>query len=325
MLLENLRGYNNLGTPTYFWELFLKLKGENPWTVKEVADYFFNRIIDGKSSFDGCIPLLLETDIISVNQSGVIEAHHSYRNITYNPQFCRNKILEGILLALKKSPEFIEVFASDRISYDLINRTINVKFSAFGFRYANLRNLLVDFGFLELHPNLSSTLVINSAWKQFFERHFISKIRTRRMSPEDIQRQQSQQQINGEIAERFVLGFEKTRLRGKSGIEWIAPYDASAGFDILSFRYRTSKDNDLLIEVKSYVGSTPYFYWTRNEMQKARDNPDKYQIYLVDRGQIEQSDYRPVVIPNPALNVLENDEWDKEIDKYCIISLRKTT
>ena len=325
MLLENLRGYDNLGTPTYFWELFLKLRGENPWTLKEVTDYFFNRVIDGKSSFNGCIPLLLETGIISVNQRGIIEPHHSYRNITYNPQFCRNKILEGILLALKKSPEFIEVFTSDRISYDLINRTINVKFSAFGFRYANLRNLLVDFGFLESHPNLSSILVINPAWKQFFERHFIHKIRMRRIRLEDIQRQQLQQQSNGEIAERFVLGFEKTRLRGKSGIEWIAPYDAGAGFDILSFQDEKSKENNLFIEVKSYVGDTPYFYWTRNEIQKASENPGKYQIYLVDRNQIEQSDYQPVIIPKPVLNVLENDQWGKEINKYYITSLRKIT
>ena len=325
MLLENLRGYDNLGTPAYFWELFLKLTGGTPWDVKDVTDYFFNRIIDGKSSFDGCVPLLLETEIISISQGGILEVHHPYRNITYNPQFCRKKILEGVLLALKKSPEFIGVFTSDSISYDLINRTINIKFSAFGFRYANLRNFLIDFGFLELHPNLSSTLIINSAWRQFFERHFVSKIRERKISPEEIQSRQLQQQINGEIAERFVLGFEKTRLRGKSGIQWIAPYDAGAGFDILSFRDKKSKDNDLFIEVKSYVGSTPYFYWTRNEIQRAGDDPDKYHIYLIDRDQIERPDYQPVIIPNPTLNILENDAWNKEIDKYYITGLHKTT
>lgn len=297
------------------------MQESDSWTIAEITKYFFNRIIDGKNSFDGCIPLLLEADIISVNQNGTIEIHPPYNNIVYNPQFCEKKILEGVLLALKKSPEFIEAFTSDSISYDLIHKTINVRFSAFGFRYANLRNLLVDFDFLELHPSLSSTFIINSAWKQFFERHFISKIRARRTSPEDIRRQQSQQQINGEMAERFVLKFETARLYGKRGIEWIAPYDAGAGFDILSFQDKKSQKNDLFIEVKSYIGHIPYFYWTKNEVQKARDNPDKYHIYLIDRSQIKQPDYQPIIIPNPVLNVLESDRWSKEIDKYYITSL----
>ena len=51
--------------------------------------------------------------------------------------------------------------------------------------------------------------------------------------------------------------------------------------------------NDLFIKVKGYTGKIPYFYWTKNEIQKDSDNSSKYCIYLMNRSRIKQSDYQP--------------------------------
>ena len=318
-MLEELRQYENLGTPAYFWELFQNLNKGNSWTTHDVSGYFFNRAIDGKSIFDGCIPLLIATKIVAIDETGFIEVNYPYKNLCYSQQFLKQKLLEGILLALEKDTAFIDLFSSEHISYDFIHKSININLSVFGFRYANMRHCLFDFGFLIPHPDFPrKILIITPRWKQFFEKHFTRKIRARKINVEDLQKRQEQQQINGETAERFVLAFEKARLNDKSGIQWIAPYDSGAGFDILSFQGVDSKDNDLFIEVKSYSGMNPYFYWTRNEIKKAREYPDNYHVYLVNRDQLSNPRYQPRIISNPVVNILHDDEWKKEIDKYYI-------
>ena len=86
----------------------------------------------------------------------------------------------------------------------------------------------------------------------------------------------------------------------------------------MSFQTTSSNENDRYIEVKGYSGGTPYFYWTKNEVNVARNLAGNYFIYLVNRDQIENSDYKPEMISNPVKNILESDGWDKEIDKYYI-------
>ena len=126
-----------------------------------------------------------------------------------------------------------------------------------------------------------------------------------------------QKQIYGEEAELFILAFERTRLNNKKGIDWIAEYSVAEGYDIISFNTISSTKNDRCIEVKSYSGS-PYFFWSRNEMDIARIKGDEYYLYLVDRNQINNEDYTPIVIQNPYKNVLNGTEWIKTVDKYKV-------
>ena len=113
--------------------------------------------------------------------------------------------------------------------------------------------------------------------------------------------------------------YEKSRLDGKEGVEWIAPYDSAAGFDILSYHDKDNHENNRFIEVKSYAGNKPYFYWTRNEMNVAKSRGMDYMIYLVCRDRMNEEGYHPIIIANPIPNILEKKEWLKEVDKYYII------
>lgn len=318
-MLEELRRYENLGTPSYFWELFGQLKHADSWTEESVSEYFYDRAIDGRVIFDGCMPLLKLSGIVSINKNGLVRMARGYENILYSKTLCQSKLLEGFLCAFSGDDDFCDIFAKGKTSYDFVYRCINVDSSAFSLKYSNIRNLLFDFGFFKPHPDFSGRiLIISSRWKKTFEKIFGPAIRERKIGIEALKRQQEQLQIRGEEAEKFVLDFEDQRLGGKEGIQWISPYDAGAGYDILSFQDKRSRENDRQIEVKGYSGPTRYFYWTKNEVAVAKKYRKNYCIYLVDRDQMNDANYEPEIIPDPVENILNNDSWTKTIDRYYL-------
>lgn len=320
IMLEDLKKYENLGTPGYFWELFHQLKKEDLWTERNVSSYFFNKVIDGRTIFDGCVPLLKLSKIIFINEeTNEIEVDFLYRNILHSEQLCKQRLLEGVLLALGKDEKFYNILSSGNGSYDFIYKAIQIDYSAFGLKYANVRKLLIDFDFFVPHPDYpQKKLIVKSRWKKFFDKNFIYEIRKRKIGIEELKKKLEKQQINGEIGEKFVLEFESRRLKQKTGIEWVAPYDSNAGFDILSFHGLESAENDRFIEVKAYVGGSPYFYWTKNEMKVAQKYKENYFLYLVNREKVENESYKPKIISNPIKNVLGEEKWIKEVDKYYI-------
>ena len=93
IMLEDLKKYENLGTPRYFWDFFHQLKKEDSWTEKNISSYFFNKVIDDRTIFDGCVPLLKLSKIISINEeTGEIEVDFSYRNILHSEQLCKQRL-----------------------------------------------------------------------------------------------------------------------------------------------------------------------------------------------------------------------------------------
>lgn len=315
-MLKELKKYDNLGTPAYFWEFMHLLNNDDSWTEKSIKEYFFNRIIDGRSIFDGCIPLLKLTKIISIDEeTKQIIVNYKFRNILNSEKLCQQKLLESFLEAFHKDEEFHKIFKNSHFDY-LLHRSIVVSSSSFGFQYASIRKLLVDFDFLSPHPDMPNKYIINSKWKKFFDINITPKVR-KLVGIEELKKKLIQQELNGEEAEKFVLDFEKRRLNNKEEIEWIAPYDSGAGYDVLSF-HNDIEEHNRFIEVKSYSGDSPYFYWTRNEIQIAEEKQTDYYLYLVNRDEMDREGYEPIMIQNPHVNVLNNDTWDKRIEKYFI-------
>lgn len=74
---------------------------------------------------------------------------------------------------------------------------------------------------------------------------------------------------------------------------------------------------DRYIEVKSFSGE-PLFYWSRNEVQIARELMDKYFLYLVDRDKMSEPGYTPKMYQNPYQKLFENEFWKKEPETWRI-------
>jgi len=315
-MLKELKKYENLGTPNFFWELVKLLKTENVWRPSEVKSHFYNTTIDGRKVFDGCIPILELCGIISIKEgTEELVLNYKFRNL-YSERMCQGKLLEGFLQKLADDEEFQHIFKQSHYDY-IQHKAIIVEGAAFGFRYSNVRRLLTDFGFLKPHPQFEEKLIVSSKWKKLVDQKITPNVR-RLMGIDALKEKIEQQELNGESAEKYVLEFERKRLDAKVGVEWIAPYDTSAGFDVLSFHIKENSEANRFIEVKSYAGKTPYFYWTKNEMRVAGERKDDYLIYLVNRDEMNNEDYEPEMIADPIKNILEDDSWDKLVDKYYL-------
>lgn len=320
-MLEELKKYNNLWTPWFFWELFTQLNKQETWKEQDISDYFYNKVVEERSIFDWCIPLLKLSKIIYIEEdSKEIKIWINYKNIFHSSNLFKQKLLEGFLLSFKKDENFYKILTSESSSYDIIYKTIQIDFSAFWLKYANIRNLLLDFEFLTRHPDFpNKKFIINPWWKKFFDKNFVPEIRKRKVWVDELYKEIEQQIINWEIAEKYIMEYENKRLLWKDWIEWVAPFDSTLWYDILSFNDIDSLNNNRFIEVKSYTWNTPYFYWTDNEMEVAKIKWDDYYLYLVNRDKIELESYNPIIISNPIINILDNEiKWNKKVNKYFI-------
>lgn len=313
-MLEELRRYSSLGTVGYYWEV-LGLFYDEPntdWNKDSLEAHFSGRIIDGRDVFDGGLPLLIRSGVLELDIVGYYHPTHKFRQKLRTQEHCRGKILESLLDAMAVDDNTYTIFSAEYCTFDLVNNFVQIDRSAFGLQFANIRDLLLDLGFLSTHPDFPErSYVVNKPRKNLFDKYIRYGIGKRRVPPEQLQSIQAKQQQNGLEGESFVYAYEGIRTGRESEIEWIASYDTAAGFDIMSFETKSSPTHDRFIEVKTYSGSTPYFYWSRNEMQVARTRGGQYFLYLVNLDKIKELGYEPIIINNPAVGVLESEDWEK--------------
>lgn len=321
-MLKELNQYENLGTPKFFSELFNQLhNAEKPWREEHVKGYFYNRIIENVSVFDGCLPLAKLVGAVLVGNDGNISLNQSLIPALINERFLANKILSMLLSVLKDDEIFHEIFCSKNMSFDIIYKRIQIDGSAFRFRYANFRRLLVDFNFLYPHPDVHiKKYIINPKYKKLFDQEVMPEIKKRKMGIDQLELLLERNQIHGDEAEDFVLEYEKRRLAGHAqlgNIEKVSVYDVAAGYDIISYENISSLEIDRFIEVKSFSQS-PSFHWSRNEMDVARIRRNKYFLYLIDRDKMNDIGYIPMIIQNPYENIMNDRGWVKRVEDYFI-------
>lgn len=315
----NLLKLSSLGTPKAIFAFLNHVNNGQVWTHDELHSFFFNKIFGDRFVFDGVIPVLLACELLTHIGENKIVFNNAFRKKVIRFGDCKNLVLELFLKKLSTEDYCAKIFNGNNITQDLSDYSLTMQKSAFGFKYANIRRFLIDFEFFLEDVHFSSEfLTINPRWLPYFEANLIDNIRLNMLSLEQLKVRLENQEINGLVAEKFVLQYEKDRLESKNGIRWVAPYDASAGFDILSYH---SKDDGArrFIEVKSFAGEKPYFYWSKNEIRKAEKETNNYFIYLVNRDLMEFEGYEPEVIINPAVNIFnKNSEWHNEVDKYYL-------
>ena len=317
-MLKELSKYENLGTPSYHFQLLTTLRDNNDdtWQVKNISEYFHNRVIDDRSIFDGCLPLLNSIGIIKINAYDQVVIDNSFVNYLVSEKLMIDRLVERLMMSLNSDPIFHGIFCSEHISYDIIYHSIQIDNSAFPLRYTCFKQLLIDFSVLNEHPTKRfNKYIINRRYNKIFDKEVLPEIKKRKIGIEELRKSIEQNQIHGEEAEKFVLEFEKDRLHGEKEIDWVAEYSTSDGYDIASYETLYSKAHDRFIEVKSFSGQ-PYFFWSRNEIDIARIKKSNYYLYLVDRSKMNSSKYIPIIIQDPYNNVLKNNsKWEQRVEK----------
>ena len=121
-----------------------------------------------------------------------------------------------------------------------------------------------------------------------------------------------EKRLLGDLAESFVVEYEKLRLSDaghnleSACVQRISKHRVNAGYDVNSFTGGCKNLNhDRFIEVKGSGKATVYFFWSLNEMKKAEKLGDKYWIYFV--GGIDRKKRlvtrHPVMIQNPHVGL----------------------
>ena len=136
------------------------------------------------------------------------------------------------------------------------------------------------------------------------------------MSPARLDAWIANRRAAGLAAEAFALSFEHRRLHGHpllDQVRWVADEDVSAGYDILSFDDLRSLTLDRHIEVKGHSGDRT-FHWSTGEVEAAQKKRQKYWLYLVDRGKVDDFSYIPELYSDPYAYFVEQNPagWASE-------------
>lgn len=231
----------------------------------------------------------------------------------FNPEEIIEKLCSYYLslILLNKDINMALFIASD---FTIKNDSILINVDSIPFNYRPFLLVLQKLGLMEACEEKGVVLISNyTIAKKLLERPL------RKISPEEFEKEQEQNKIYGIEAEKYVLDFEFNRLNRCKKIDWVAEYVVNKGYDIASYNSEIDEFPNRFIEVKSYNGDIPYFYWSRNEIDVAKRKLNEYWLYLVNRSEISLKEYRPKMIQNPIESVLNNSEWIKEVDKYKII------
>lgn len=321
-MLNDLRKYDCLGTPNYFFELFNTLKSNSKisWERSDLEKLFYNRVIDNRPIIDGGIELAIRINILQKSESFFQLNTEFEPHINSVPQMV-DRFNQFLFLSLKNNSDFLNIFSSKYLSHDVIYKSLQLNNLAFGFKYSNFKQLLLDFNIISEHPTPEfRSYILNKRYKKLLDVTILPEIKKRKIGIEEFKKSIEQQQIYGEEAERFVLKYETERLKNKKEIDWIAEYVVNEGYDIVSYNEIDDEHPNRFIEVKSYDGPKAYFYWSRNEFQVAKLKGENYWIYLVNRSKIKNNGYEPERYQDPFNTILgnHNTHWIEEVDKYKI-------
>lgn len=249
-----------------------------------------------------------ETEVISVSPSLVMHIKD------------KEEVNKQLIFSTVEQLFHENVFTPLLFSYDSVKGCFSFKNELLPLSISTVRNVLISQGFLIATRDSQGTkFYIAPEYDSLVAKH--CKVKRKQLSIDGLKRQLEDNELAGEKAEQFVLYFEKERI-GKplsKDIKRISEVDVSAGYDIVSFNSCHSHKLDRFIEVKaiSHTG----FFWSRNEYEMAKLKGEAYYLYLVELSKIADEGYAPIMIQNPASNIMESDKWFVEAESYHIKSV----
>ena len=184
---------------------------------------------------------------------------------------------------------------------------------------SGIRNFFIELDFVERNPG-SGSYKIKDNHRDLFEAY----LRGKALTPRNFALILKNKDKLGKDAESEVLRYERERLAGHpdllARIEYTASKDVAAGYDILSWETGHRKDRPVprYIEVKAVSMTDSSFYWSRNEIEKARQLRTQYFLYLlpvIDGKSFDTSNLE--IIPDPTIQILNNRKnWNRQVETY---------
>ena len=250
-----------------------------------------------------------------ISQDEGISACKEIRAVLNN-ELCLNRyMIESTLETLFKN----KILTADMFIYDIEKSQISFRNELLPLSFASIRNVLVSQEFLLIEREEHKTVFwVHPDFEDMLAR--FCKKSSNALTLEQLKLRLEANSIAGAKAESFVLEYEKRRICNpmlQKRIKQISEVDVCAGYDILSYESDTSTCYDRFIEVKAFSRNQSFF-WSKNELEIAKLQGEKYVLYLVDLSRIGDDKYCPEMISNPALSIMNSSDWIVEPESYHI-------
>ena len=193
--------------------------------------------------------------------------------------------------------------------------------------YSGLRNFLIEIGLIYLNETNTKYTISDDYLILITDLQ-----KTKQLSPDDLSIIQNRRLELGKAAEYKIIEYERQRLSAFpqliASIEHVASENVVAGYDIKSFEDyldKAGKPIPRFIEVKAVSIYDYGFYWSRNEIEEAKMNSDKYHLYLLPVTSNDTFDIANLkIIADPYSNIYLNTMgWSKreELLSFTVIGV----
>lgn len=213
-------------------------------------------------------------------------------------------------------------FNPGMFTFNVIEKKIEFRNEQFPLYLSVFRNMLISQGFFLVERSIKrSRMFVNNKYEHLVYDNCKSR---RKFTIEQLKKQLERDAEVGEIAEQYVLEYEKNRISNSvlsQKIKIISDIDVGAGYDIISFEDNKTQNYNRFIEVKA-ITSKHGFFWSRNEYDVARVIGKEYYLYLVNVNEIGKEDYKPLIINNPIESVMKSLEWLVEANSFHIVKIK---
>lgn len=181
-------------------------------------------------------------------------------------------------------------------------------------KYRGIRNFLIDLGVINFEPQFNGYSLKLKFSKRF---PYGKKV----LKCNQLQKKLEKEKELGFKAEVQVYKYEKNKFKDhpnvQNNIKHLSLENVLAGYDISSFEMLESKKlNPKYIEVKAVSHNDWKFYWSRNEISRAKEFDKYYYLYLipVENGKISNpSNWKQIKDPYSKV-FLNEHKWEQTVE-----------
>jgi len=270
------------------------------------------------SNFKETLKFFIESEIIKVKDNKILPIKSLKKVILLDDESIRRFFVNTLFQKRNNIMKYFgEFFDNFELHGNLYRFIPDMKERL---KYSGIRNLLISLDVLVFDPSFDGYTMTSELSTYLLDQHKI-------LSYNVFEEKMRAREALGRTAELAVLKYERNKFKDKLNlqkkIQHISLENVMAGYDIKSFK----KQKDVgwipkYIEVKAASENNWGFYWSKNEINKARQLGRSYYLYLLlvkNKGVIDIS--KLIQIEDPYRKIFQNqNEWMREIE---IISFYK--
>lgn len=283
------------------------IDSSSSFNIKTIKRWYESESVN----FEDTLIFLVRTNTVKVKNNKLFLSQN-FKKIVGLDEDVKKKFFADLLLEKNTKKKYLQDFFSNFESSGRYYKFVPTTQERL--KYSGIRNFLIDLNVLEFEPSLCSYSI-----KKNLVRFLDHK--NKRLPYSQFQKILESEKELGLATELFVYKQEKNIFKNRPDIQrkilHVSLMNVMAGYDIKSYEKQSSgKLKPKYIEVKAVSPHNWKFYWSRNEINKAKHFGNNYYLYLIPVNNGETLNIKiSRQIKNPHEKVfLNHKEWTQEIE-----------